>query len=82
MTANEAWSDFYEYGDILAFCLRSLDENDACYAQEAFEDGFNGIKEDLYKNDIRIFYDEEEDLSFTLYSFYEEGVEYRKNKEN
>ena len=51
MTASEAWSNFYDFGDILSFCLRDLDEMDAVYAQEAFEDGFNGIKEDYYKNE-------------------------------
>lgn len=81
MTDSEAWSNFYEYGGILSFCLRDLDENDVCYAEEAFEDGFNGIREDYYKNDIRIFYNEDEDLSFTLYSFYEEGTKAKKELE-
>lgn len=85
MTDSEAWSNFYEYGGILSFCLRDLDENDACYAEEAFRygfiDGFNSIKEDYYKNDIRVFYNEEEDLFFTLYSFYEEGAKAKKELE-
>jgi len=78
MTVSEAWTNFYDYGGILSFCLRELDENDACYAEEAFEDGFNGIKEDYYKKDIRLFYSDEEDLSFTLYDYYKEGVSAKK----
>jgi hypothetical protein len=51
---------------------------DACKAQEAFEDGFNGKNEELYKDDnIHIFYNDEEDLSFTLYDYYKEGVRAR-----
>lgn len=81
MTASEAWTNFYDYGNILSFCLRGLDEIDACYAQEAFENGFNGIKENYYKNSIRVFYNEDENLSFTLYAFYEEGVKAKKELE-
>lgn len=81
MTTIEAWTNFYDYGGILSFCLRDLDENDASYAEEAFEDGFNGISEDCYKNDDKVFYNNEEDLSFTLYDYYKEGVNAKKELE-
>ena len=78
MTASEAWTNFYDYGNIFSFLLRGLDEMDACKAQEAFEDGFNGKNEELYKDDnIHIFYNAEEDLSFTLYDYYKEGTRAR-----
>ena len=81
MTASEAWTNFYDYGGILSFCLRDLDEADACTAEEAFEDGFNGKDEDCYKNHTYVFYNEEEDLNFTFYDFYKEGVKAKKELE-
>jgi len=80
---DEAWYNYYEY-DPMGFLLRELDENDACYFQEAFYDGFHNPNSrehyEKYLNDNRTF-DYTSEGPHKLLEAWEDGAKARKNLE-